>query len=356
MTTQPFLAISNIQKSHDGEETLKGIDLQIEQGEILCLLGPSGCGKTTLLRIIAGLEKPDKGTVLKNGKSLEKVPPHQRNFSMMFQEFALFPHKNVLENISFGLEMKGLNKNAILEKSKEMMKLVGLSGLEKRDVLELSGGELQRVALARSLAPSPDLLMLDEPMGSLDRALRERLVADLRSILKKVKATVIFVTHDQNEAFVLADRVAVFNTGYIEQVSTPELLYKKPANEFVARFLGFQNLLPVEISSKGEITSAIGRFSLEGNDLLQDDHGFLLIRPEAASWISDNKSEKNDELRLEGVVNDSKFQGSVFQVTIEVEEKVNLVFNFPSDSTAPGLNETVQFQLKKSALSLIKDS
>lgn len=353
MTGDSFIEANEIHKSHDGEPTLKGVGLNVNQGEILCLLGPSGCGKTTLLRIIAGLEKPDRGDILRFGKSILNVAPHRKRFSMMFQEFALFPHKNVFENVAFGLQMLKLEKTEVEQRAQEMIELVGLNGFEKRDVSELSGGERQRVALARSLAPAPDLLMLDEPMGSLDRALRERLVNDLRTILKKVKATVIFVTHDQNEAFVLADRIAVFNRGFIEQIDTPFQLYRNPANRFVAEFLGFQNFVPVNSAKESEVITEIGAFPFKEEADYQSKAEFILVRPEAAVWVSDQNEPENVGQVLSGELTDIKFQGSVYQVTVQLKEKLTLILQFPSEREVPKVGEEMKFRINQSAVSLI---
>ena len=243
-----------------GTAAVAGVSLDIAPGEILCLLGPSGCGKTTLLRIIAGLEMADRGTVVCDGRDMTGVPPHERDFGMMFQDFALFPHKNVFDNVAFGLRMRRRPAAEIAARVEAILATVDLDGFSEREIAWLSGGEQQRVALARALAPGPRLLLLDEPLGALDRALRERLMLDVRAILKRLGMTAIYVTHDQTEAFAVADRMAVMNAGQIEQVGTPPVVYDRPATPFVARFLGSENLLPGMADGAGEVATAAGRF------------------------------------------------------------------------------------------------
>ena len=239
----PLLQVSHIHKSFDGAPLLRDVSFDVAPSEIVCLLGPSGCGKTTLLNIIAGLEQAESGQVLVEGQDISGVPVHRRGFGLMFQDLALFPHKNVRDNVAFGLRMAGLAPQAIDARVSEVLELVGLAGFEQRDVNQLSGGEQQRVALARSLAPRPRLLMLDEPLSSLDRTLRERLMNELRDILTRVGQTAIYVTHDQQEAFALADRVVILNAGRVAQIGTPQEVYRAPADAFVARFLGLTNLI-----------------------------------------------------------------------------------------------------------------
>ncbi|MCK5164684.1 MAG: ABC transporter ATP-binding protein [Desulfobacula sp.] len=233
------LVLEHINKKFDdGSLILQDIDLRLKQGTKLSVLGPSGSGKTTLLRLIAGLENPDSGHILFNGQPMNDCPPHKRNFGLMFQEFALFPHLNVFNNIAFGLKMKGMDKAQIESRVNEMLLLTGLTGLQTRHVDDLSGGERQRVALARTLAPQPSLLMLDEPLSSLDRVLRKRLLIELTTIISKLNITTIFVTHDHEEAFAAGNMVIVMNTGQIEQTGTPDELVQTPKNQWIKEFLG----------------------------------------------------------------------------------------------------------------------
>jgi len=261
-----YLDVCHITKSFGETTVLRDVCLQAEQGEIVSILGPSGCGKTTLLRIIAGLEEADEGQVLFGGTDLSSEPPHRRGFGLMFQDFALFPHKDVAANIVFGLRMQGWTSQAMQNRLDHMLELVDLRGYENRQVFELSGGEQQRVALARSLAPQPELLLLDEPLGALDRTLREELMGELRSILNSVGVTVLYVTHDQEEAFAVADRVMIMRQGRIVQSGKPQTVYLQPASEFVARFLGLSNLVPGEVISVNlslQVSTPLGQLAIE---------------------------------------------------------------------------------------------
>jgi thiamine transport system ATP-binding protein len=236
---------------------LEQVDLTMADREVVCVLGPSGSGKSTLLRATAGLEHPTDGRVHWDGQDLTDLPPHQRHFGLMFQDHSLFPHRDVLGNVAFGLRMQRMASAAIDARARETLARVGLAGFEHRRVRELSGGEQQRVALARAMAPEPRLLMLDEPLGSLDRELRERLVGELRALFVTLAVTALFVTHDQDEAFALADRIVIMRTGSIEQVGAPEDVWRNPATEFVARFLGFANVVDAAVEADG-IRSAWG--------------------------------------------------------------------------------------------------
>ena len=282
-TSDILLQVSHVVKSFGATSVLRDVSFDVARGEIVCLLGPSGCGKSTLLNIIAGLEHADSGSVFVNGEDISGTPVHRRGFGLMFQGLALFPHRNVADNIAFGLRMAQQDKTAISQRVAEVLELVGLAGFEKRDVNQLSGGEQQRVALARSLAPRPKLLMLDEPLSSLDRALRERLMDELREILTHVGQTAIYVTHDQQEAFALSDRMVILNAGQIAQSGAPRDIYQYPADAFVARFLGQTNLLAgtVRAVDKHLVHTAIGPLVLE-NESCNEGTVTVLVRPDAA--------------------------------------------------------------------------
>jgi thiamine transport system ATP-binding protein len=248
------LRVENVLVRYDGRAALDDASLEVAAGETMTVLGPSGSGKTTLLRVIAGLQSPHSGRVLVDGDDLAGVPPHRRDIGLVFQDHALFPHRSVAENVGFGLRMRGGSADAIASRTAELLDLVGLAGFEHRSIGTLSGGEQQRVALARALAPEPRLLLLDEPLGSLDRRLRDRLLDDLARLFDELALTAVYVTHDQTEAFTLGDRVAVMRAGRVVQVATPDALWGAPADEDVARFLGLANVRDGEVVRPEAVT------------------------------------------------------------------------------------------------------
>jgi ABC-type Fe3+/spermidine/putrescine transport system ATPase subunit len=322
------LAINDIQKSFGRTKALQGISFNVDEGEIVALLGPSGCGKSTLLSIIAGLVPQDKGDILWNGISLRETPPHLREFGLMFQDFALFPHMNVYANVAFGLKMAHMDPVSIDQRVNEMLRLVGLPDFSKRDVNTLSGGEQQRIALARALAPHPRLLMLDEPLGSLDRNMRERLVIDLKRILHQMHQMAIYVTHDQEEAFSIADRIIVINAGRVEQVGSPKDIYSDPATIFVARFLEMTNIIPGVILNRDGICQAItplGNFPLE---TALEGNIYLLIRPDMA------RLDDSNPIVLRGIFKEVTFRGSNQRVSLMVNQ-YPLIFEFNSQVALP---------------------
>jgi ABC-type Fe3+/spermidine/putrescine transport system ATPase subunit len=328
------LSVQQISKSYGETRALDSVSMKVDTGEVVALLGPSGSGKSTLLYIIAGLEPSDAGQVLWNGSSLAGVPPHRRGFGLMFQDFALFPHRNVYDNVAFALQMARRPRQETQARVDEMLALVGLPGFSRRDVNTLSGGEQQRIALARALAPHPRLLMLDEPLGSLDRALRERLVNDLARILRQMEQTAVYVTHDQEEAFTIADRVVIMNAGRIAQSGAPQEIYLKPASVFVARFLGMENLLPGTAAPTGKpgISTPVGVLpvSPEGNGALT-----VLLRPDAA------RLDGQGDFSLEGTVVETSFRGSTCRATVQVNSS-RLRFNFPSQVILPSKGEPIR--------------
>ena len=236
-----FLKLAGIRKTFGSFTALEGIDLEIEKGEFVCFLGPSGCGKTTLLRIVAGLEAQSAGTVHQGGRDISREPPAGRDYGIVFQSYALFPHMNVAENVAFGLEMRSVPRAARAERVRAALAMVGLAGFEARYPRRMSGGQQQRVALARALVIKPNVLLLDEPLSNLDAKLREEMQIELRQIQRNLGTTTILVTHDQNEAMSLSDRIVVMSQGRIEQIGTPQQTYERPASAFVSQFLGKTN-------------------------------------------------------------------------------------------------------------------
>lgn len=351
-----LLTCTNIEKSYGDKQVLHHIDLALQSGEIGVLLGPSGCGKTTLLRIIAGLTTPDNGRILLNDQEITHQPVHQRELGMVFQEYALFPHKNVEQNVAFGLRMLHWDKPAIESRVKQVLELVGLAGFGSRLIHELSGGEQQRVALARSLAPAPGLILLDEPLGALDRALRERLMLELRQILKDAGnvlgrpegMTAVYVTHDQAEAFAIADKLVVLNNGRIEQIAAPQTVYRQPATPFVARFLGMENIFEAQLVAENPPTLAIGDWRLAMAPLTIHNSQFILhnslpvlIRPEAAKFVTNRAKELNV---LNGRLTQHSFRGRYQLVTVETD-RLTLKFELETAVLLPPVGQNIQLAI-----------
>ena len=346
-----ILEVRDLCKNYQGQPLLQGIDFTLLQGEILCLLGPSGSGKTTLLRLLAGLESPDGGSIDFAGCRLGNLPTHRRNFGMMFQDYALFPHKSVMANVAFGLQMQGCAKEEIQRRVEEMLEVVGLAGFGPRRINELSGGEKQRVALARSLAPGPPLLLLDEPLGSLDRALRDRLTEEIRAILKSLAVTAIFVTHDQGEAFRIADKVAVLHGGKLQQFDSPEQLYRRPANHQVATFLGFTNLLDCRLDDQGRCHSPIGEWTVSlTSPTLGPGDATLLLRPDGARLAG--FPENPGDLLLEGLVTSRLFQGATYKIALNCSGE-RLCFELPINPPPPETGTAIRLRIDREALVIL---
>lgn len=358
----PLLEVHHISKAFSGTPVLRDVSLRVAEGETVVLLGASGSGKTTLLRIIAGLETPDSGRVIFAGRDLAGVPVHRRGFGLMFQDLALFPHLNVFDNVAFGLRMVGLSRAEIAARVEEALNLVGLSGFARRDVHTLSGGERQRVALARSLAPRPRLLMLDEPLGALDRVLRDQLIGELRDILKGVGVTALYVTHDQAEAFVLADRIALLHQGRIEQEGTPEEVYQHPATPFVARFLGLTNLLPGRITAVQRmpattaltVATPLGplTLSLDGAGLPDGSEVTVLVRPEAAVVLPKGE-EANGTLIVIGTLVERIFQGARYRIRVRLAGDIEMNLEVGEKEALPAPGAPIRLVLRREGVSLL---
>ncbi len=312
-----MLELIDIRKSYEGKPLLEGVTLRVDRGETVCLLGPSGGGKSTLLRIAAGLERPESGRVLWDGEDISRMPAHRRGFGLMFQDYALFPHLDVADNVAFGLRMQKEPEARIQKEIGEALARVDLAGFERRRVTELSGGEQQRVALARALAPSPRLLMLDEPLGALDRALREQLRGQLHRLLRELRIPSLYVTHDQEEAFGVAQRVALLNVGRIVQSGRPEDLIARPASTWAAEFLGLGTVLRGMVAGIRPlmIRTALGVFAAEAglNGPGKGEAGWILLR-HAGGNLRRRRGKSTDGIR--GVVVESIRRGEAYRIRL----------------------------------------
>ncbi|ANA35875.1 putative 2-aminoethylphosphonate ABC transporter ATP-binding protein [Ralstonia mannitolilytica] len=339
----PFLSVRQVTRRFGtgaaAFTALEGVSLDVAQGEFVCLLGPSGCGKTTLLRIIAGLEAQDAGQIVAGGRDVSNLPPRERDYGIVFQSYALFPNLTVAQNVAYGLDTRNGNRARLQERVSEMLALVGLSGSEAKYPSQLSGGQQQRVALARALAPAPSLLLLDEPMSALDARVREHLRIELRRLQRKLNVTTLMVTHDQDEAMAMADRIAVMSNGRIEQTGSPTEIYSRPATGFVAGFVGQANWLPLERAEDGTPT-------LAGQPLLLDpafsdgacDNGRLFCRPEAVTLHPDDDAPNRHLAR----VVDQIYLGSRTRVMLAIDglADVPLVAEVASGVLRPGLGDS----------------
>ena len=334
-----MLEVINLHKSYEGAPLLRGISFSVAANEIVCLLGASGSGKSTLLRIIAGLESPEQGSVRWEGQDLASIPAHQRSFGLVFQDYALFPHLNVVENVAFGLKMLDLPREEIKLRVTGVLEQVNLTGFDQRHVTDLSGGEQQRVALARALAPKPHLLMLDEPLGALDRNLRERLMKELRHILHATHIPAIYVTHDQEEAFTVAERVLLLHDGEFVRSGSPQDVWNNPGSAWVARFLDAGNVIEGVVrlntgvlqvdTSAGVLEMPCGHAHKVGEKV------DILVRPQGV--------QRAMEGNLHGVVADAVFFQDRFKVTLES----GLYFFLPE---APGIGEKISLAISPTAV------
>lgn len=345
------LALDSISKRFDSTEALADVSFDVAVGEVVGLLGPSGSGKSTLLAVIAGIEAPDAGRVLWDGQDLASVPPHRRGFGMVFQDYALFPHLNVFDNVAFGLRARHQSPAAVRTAVAEALARVGLAGFERRDVHSLSGGEAQRVALARALAPGPRLLMLDEPLGALDRTLRERLMVELPRLLRQLGLTAVYVTHDQEEAFAVSDRVVLLQAGHVAQIGRPAEVYAAPTSEFVARFLGLTNLLSgtVEGVTPLRVRTALGVLNAVAADgaLAPGAAVQVLIRPEVST------SSPTAANQLEGVVLEARSRGSRVRTRLDVAG-VELSLDIAADVALPVAGQRLRFGLPATSVQVIR--
>jgi len=328
-----ILALNDVTKRYGTTVAVGPISLAVEEGEFLTLLGPSGCGKTTTLHIIAGLLHPDEGRVTMGERDLTRVAPPYRDMGLVFQNYALFPHKTIAENVAFGLRMRRVTKDEIARRVAAMLELVGLPGVEARYPDQLSGGQRQRVALARALVIEPAMLLLDEPLSNLDALLRKRMRLELRDIQRRLGITTIFVTHDQDEAFEMSDRVALLNAGRIEQLGRPEALYDAPASRFVAEFIGEASLLEGKVVGRRDGEASIelpgrvvvGAIADEAGPLV-GDKALLFVRPERVNLATDNAGAPGLRVQIERRV----FSGEVVSFALKTEGGQTLLCKKPS--------------------------
>ena len=331
-----MLRLEKISHAYGRQASLREVSLHVSSGEILCLLGPSGCGKTTLLRIVAGLESEYQGQVMFDGADLRTTPVHRREFGLMFQDFALFPHMSVAGNVGYGLRRRGLRRSLIDKQVGALLEQVGLAGMGERDVSSLSGGQKQRVALARSLAPNPRLLMLDEPLGSLDAQLRDQLALEVRSLIKEQGLSAIYITHDHREAYAVADRIAVMDIARIEQVDTPQALYSRPRSAFVARFLGMRNVFSARHSP---FVAQLAREAIPEHERTKS----LLIHP---AGIHLGTRATSPVLQREAVLHGVVFRGDYYDVSVALDDGVSLSFSAPRVPAGIGGAVTIEIALE----------
>lgn len=342
MTKDVFVQLENVCKIFDQKDVvIKSMDLQIKKGEFLTLLGPSGCGKTTTLRIIAGFESPTSGNVVIDGEDVTEKAPYQRCVNTVFQNYALFPHMSIFDNIAFGLKMKKVDKDQIKQKVTEMLKMVKLEGFESRMPSQLSGGQMQRVAIARAVINSPKVLLLDEPLGALDLKLRKQMQLELKHLQRILGITFVFVTHDQEEALTMSDRIVVMNDGYIEQIGTPEELYEQPKTKFVADFLGETNILEGqvfklkqdEVLLQLEKEQDIIRIPNLNYDL--GDKFVVSVRPER---IKIKEAPEGSDVYLQCKFKEKIYIGSNIKIVMTLKNGKDIMVNAPISQVGNNIN------------------
>lgn len=340
--------IKGIYKSYKDVKVLKNVDLEIEKGDFLTILGPSGAGKTTLLKMIAGFEEPDTGTVAVNGENILVKPVHKRNIGMLFQNYALFPHMTVKENIAYPLKIRKYSKADIKEKVEEMLSYIQMEEYGERYPRELSGGQQQRVALGRAIVFNPDVLLLDEPLGALDKQLRKQMQIEIKRIHEERGLTTISVTHDQEEALTMSTKVCIMKNGKIAQVDTPEEIYTYPKNRFVASFIGEANILKTEILKKEQDKRIIKLFGQkitvhQGSFFLPEgDDAVAVIRPEKIGIVN----EDYDGIRIKGIAREIIYVGDILRIQMETKEGILLqlkLFTLAERKLQKGQEITVGF-------------
>jgi spermidine/putrescine transport system ATP-binding protein len=352
------VSIQGVRKAYGDVVAVDGVSLEVQPGEFLTLLGPSGCGKTTLLRLLAGFEEPDEGHLLISGQGVAGVPPHQRPVNTVFQHYALFPHRTVAGNVAFGLEARGLGRSEIEERVARALEMVRLEGLGDRGIAQLSGGQKQRVALARAVILEPEVLLLDEPMGALDLKLRKEMQVEVKNLQERLRTTFVFVTHDQEEALIMSDRIAVMSQGRIEQVDRTEVLYQRPRTRFAADFLGVRNIFEASVIDRqeGQVTlRTAGGLALRA----ADDGGYtpgagacIGIRPERLSL---DASDSEGDIILEGHLDDEIYLGDRTDWRVRVGEEVLTVAESAARVRERQRGDPVRIAVPSSAVLRLED-
>ncbi len=338
------VTLRGVSKSYGDVAALEPLDLEIKQGEFVTLLGPSGCGKTTTLRLIAGFLKPSQGRILFGGDDVTELPPHRREFGMVFQDYALFPHMTIGENIAFGLVERGRPKAEIDARVRELLQLIQLKDVEKRYPTELSGGQQQRVAVARAVAHSPQVLLMDEPLGALDLKLRESMQYEIRSIQQRIGITTVYVTHDQTEAMNMSDRIAVMNKGRLEQIGSGVDIYQRPSTRFVADFIGQINLVSAITAGPGLETSSVtiaGRNARIAKTMMPGLPITIGIRPEQIALRRADDAIASDDNALPGKVASRQFSGNVMKIWVDVGLQEPIMLDFPPRAAPPEPGDAV---------------
>ena len=339
-----LIQFKNIVKSfEDGQVVLKGVSLDIYENEFVTLLGPSGCGKTTLLRILGGFLQPTEGKVLFDGEDIVNVPPYKREINTVFQKYALFPHMNVYDNIAFGLTIKKEPKDVIEQKVMRMLRLVSLEDYAHRNVTELSGGQQQRIAIARALVNEPSVLLLDEPLGALDLKLRKEMQQELKYIQQEVGITFIFVTHDQEEALTMSDKIVVMNAGEIQQIGTPTEIYRYPVNEFVANFIGETNIIDGVMQGDDLVVFEDKKFPCRARGFNKNEKVDVVIRPEHLDIVP------RSEGMLKGVVKSQLFKGMHYDTVVETRVGTTITVKMQVSQDRPVLNADAGEKISASA-------
>ncbi|MBQ2558636.1 MAG: ABC transporter ATP-binding protein, partial [Lachnospiraceae bacterium] len=328
-----LIQFKNIVKKFDGQLVLKGINLDIYENEFVTLLGPSGCGKTTLLRILGGFLQPDEGEVIFDGEEISNLPPYKRDLNTVFQKYALFPHMNVFDNVAFGLKIKKEPKDIIYQKVMRMLKLVGLEDFSKRAVHEMSGGQQQRVAIARALVNEPKVLLLDEPLGALDAKLRKGMQRELKKIQKEVGITFIFVTHDQEEALTMSDKIVIMKDGNIQQIGSPTDIYNEPVNRYVANFIGESNIVDGVMLEDHKVMFEDRQFECVDAGFAKNEKVDVVIRPEDLDIVPVRSG------KLRGIVRSTLFKGVHYETVVETKAGTSITVEMVVSEDKPVINK-----------------